>query len=100
MTVKRWIQDPVTHKLVPAEEYVRPEHREAPMVMGDIQPYKSMVTGEMITSRSRHRDHLKRHNVIEVGNEINYMLRPRKKVKLSNEARKRRIAEILNSRGG
>jgi hypothetical protein len=29
-----------------------------------------MVTGEMITSRSHHRDHLKRHNKIEIGNEI------------------------------
>jgi hypothetical protein len=38
-------------------------------VVRDIDPYKSMITGEMITSRSQHRDHLKRHNCIEVGNE-------------------------------
>lgn len=38
-------------------------------VMGDIQPYKSMVTGEMIMSRSQHRKHLIQHKVIEVGNE-------------------------------
>jgi len=46
-------------------------HREVcpPMVMGDIQPYRSMVNGEWITSRSRHREHLKDHNCIEVGNE-------------------------------
>jgi hypothetical protein len=37
--------------------------------MPDIQPYKSMVTGEEITSRSRHRAHLKEHNRIEIGNE-------------------------------
>jgi hypothetical protein len=37
--------------------------------MGDIQPYRSMVTGEMIQSRSVHRDHLKAHGKIEVGNE-------------------------------
>lgn len=41
----------------------------APMVAADIQPYKSMVTGEMITSRSQHRSHLKQHSLIEVGNE-------------------------------
>lgn len=41
----------------------------APMVVNDIQPYKSMMTGEMITSRSQHRTHLKDHGVVEVGNE-------------------------------
>ena len=41
----------------------------APMVAGDIQPYQSMVTGEMIGSRSQHRAHLKQHGVVEVGNE-------------------------------
>tara|TARA_R110000822_G_scaffold33633_5_gene95717 strand:+ start:1783 stop:2127 length:345 start_codon:yes stop_codon:yes gene_type:complete len=38
-------------------------------VIRDIDPYKSMVTGEMISSRSQHRDHLRRHNCIEIGNE-------------------------------
>lgn len=42
----------------------------APMVMNDIDPYRSMITGEMIMSRSQHRTHLKDHNCIEVGNEI------------------------------
>lgn len=35
------------------------------------KPYKSMVTGEMITSRAKHREHLKRHNMVEVGNDPN-----------------------------
>ena len=38
-------------------------------VMGDIQPYKSMVTGEMIESRSQHREMLRRHNLVEFGND-------------------------------
>jgi hypothetical protein len=41
----------------------------APFVQTDIAPYKSMVTGEMIQSRSQHRSHLKQHRMIEVGNE-------------------------------
>lgn len=41
----------------------------APFIQADIQPYKSMVTGEMITSRSQHRTHLKDHGMVEVGNE-------------------------------
>lgn len=43
---------------------------DAPMVMGDIQPYRSMITGEMITSRSQHREHLKQHGCVEIGNDI------------------------------
>ena len=39
------------------------------MVMGDIAPYKSMIDGSIIQSRSRHREHLKDHGCIEVGNE-------------------------------
>jgi len=35
----------------------------------DIEPYQSMVDGSMITSRSKHREHLRRHNCFEVGNE-------------------------------
>jgi putative FmdB family regulatory protein len=41
----------------------------APYVIADIQPYRSMVTGEVIHSRSQHRAHLKQHGKIEVGNE-------------------------------
>ena len=40
-----------------------------PQVIRDIEPYQSMVDGSMITSRSHHREHLKRHNCFEVGNE-------------------------------
>ena len=35
----------------------------------DIEPYRSMVTGEYITGRAKHRDHLRQHNCIELGNE-------------------------------
>ncbi len=66
---KTYVQDPVTYELIPKEEYHRREEVNAPMVMGDIQPYQSMCDGTMITSRSQHREHLRRHNVIEIGNE-------------------------------
>jgi hypothetical protein len=38
-------------------------------VQPDIAPYKSMIDGRMITSRSQHRAHLKENGCIEVGNE-------------------------------
>ncbi len=64
---RRWIQ--INGELVPADEYVAPDPK-APYVMPDIQPYQSMIDGSMITSRSRHRVHLRDHNCIEVGNEL------------------------------
>ena len=47
-----------------AKQVIMPLH-----VIPDIQPYRSMVTGERIKGRAHHRQHLKQHNVIEVGNE-------------------------------
>jgi len=41
----------------------------APMVMNDIQPYKSMIDGTMIQSRSKHREHLRDNGCFEIGNE-------------------------------
>ena len=38
-------------------------------IIYDIQPYKSMIDGSMVTSRSKHRTMLRDHNCIEVGNE-------------------------------
>ena len=45
----------------------------APMIMGDLRPYQSMVTGEMVESRSRHRQILREHRLVEVGNETSYL---------------------------
>jgi hypothetical protein len=69
---KRYIQVPGTGELVPAELYCRQE-QTTHMVMPDIEPYKSMIDGSMITSRSQHRAHLKQHNCIEVGNETKHL---------------------------
>lgn len=71
----RWIWDKDKHELVPYEEYVAPVESNAPMVIPDIQPYKSMIDGSMITSRSQHRSHLKAHGCIEIGNETKYLQR-------------------------
>jgi hypothetical protein len=40
-----------------------------PQVVTDIEPYRSMVTGEMVQGRRQHRDHLRAHGLVEVGNE-------------------------------
>lgn len=68
----RYLWDATTQEFVPFEEFVRPQ--AGPYVIGDIQPHQSMVTGEMVQSRSRHREILREHNLIEVGNETKALL--------------------------
>lgn len=70
MTRKSYIQLK-DGSLMDKELYYKQESN-APMIMGDIKPYQSMVTGEEITSRSKHREHLRQHGMVEVGNEVNY----------------------------
>lgn len=69
MTRKSWIQDPETLELIPRDEYVPRQSKAGFFVMGDIQPYKSMITGEIIHGRRQHREHLRQHGCVEVGNE-------------------------------
>ena len=51
------------------EKGTEPQGQVVPDVMDDIKPYRSMVTGELITSRSKHREHLRAHGMEEVGND-------------------------------
>ena len=65
--------------------------REAPMVQSDILGYISQVDGSWIESRSKHREHLKRHGMVELGNDVPLK---QKQVQIQDgEARKQRIAE-------
>lgn len=47
----------------------RSDNIACPYVVRDIGEYRSPIDNQMITSRSAHREHLKVHDVIEVGNE-------------------------------
>lgn len=66
---RRFIQDRITGELIPAEEYRRAAP-VGPMIMPDIEPYKEVIGGTMITSRSHHREFLARNNKQELGNEM------------------------------
>ena len=75
------------------EEKQKQPKRMANMVISDIGGYISQVDGSWIDSKSKHREHLKRHRMIEVGNDVPM---EHKKVEInqkSQEARKRAIAE-------
>ena len=64
------------------------------MVSSDISGYISQVDGSWIESRSKHRDHLKRHGMVELGNDV---INTHKSVEISRksqEQRKRTIAEV------
>ena len=56
-------------ELIPKEEYYGSSEVNAPFVMNDIQPYKNMVDGQMITSRSTHREFLRANRLVEIGTE-------------------------------
>lgn len=72
--LKAHIQEDTLIWLRPGEETGNKRSRlAAPMIMRDIEPYKSMITGEMISSRSVHRSHLRQHNCVEVGNDTTHM---------------------------
>ena len=44
------------------------------MIMRDIEPYQNMKDRKWISSRSEHREFLRKHNFIEIGNEQNHLL--------------------------
>ena len=64
-------------------------------VMGDIQPYLSTIDGTLIQSRSRHREHLRQHGCIEVGNDSS-VLHPQYKPRESPPGLKDAIIRATN----
>lgn len=50
--------------------FSRARSADGVQIIKDIDPYKSTITGEAITGRRQHRDHLRAHGCIEVGNEF------------------------------
>lgn len=64
----RYIQMP-DGELVEVSADWTPEPQHDYHIMPDIQPYQSMIDGREIASRSRHREHLRDHGCVEVGND-------------------------------
>lgn len=76
---RRFVYDRDTDEMVEvSQDWVAPVDNSS-LIMPDIKPYKSMITGETISSRSQHREHLKQHDCFEIGNETDYMIRNRRK---------------------
>ena len=73
MTTRKFVYDKETAKMVEVTDAVRPP-RKGPHIIGDIEPYQAVGPefGKVISSRSHHREYLRQHNLIEVGNERKY----------------------------
>ena len=67
----------------------------APQVIADIDPYISQIDGSLITSRSQHRDHLRAHGCVEVGNE---KMEPRKTSWIEEKAQKEELRKEIAAR--
>ena len=72
--------------------------KEAPTVIPDIQGHISMADGTWVSSRSKHRENLKRNNCVEIGNDVPTQQKPIEFSRKEQEARKRQIAEIAYSK--
>lgn len=73
------------------------EESAGPQVIKDLQPYRSMIDGSVIDGRKRHRDHLKAHGCIEVGNDTSHM-KPRAQ-QLIGSSRKESLHRMLGDVG-
>jgi hypothetical protein len=72
--------------------------KEAPMVIPDIEGHISMADGTWVSSRSKHRENLKRNNCVEIGNDVPTQQKAHEFSRKDQEARKRQIAEIAYSK--
>jgi hypothetical protein len=72
--------------------------KEAPTVISDISGHISMADGTWVSSRSKHRENLKRNNCIEIGNDVPTEQKKHEFSRKENEYRKRQIAEITYSK--
>lgn len=101
-----WIQDPDTGKLVLKGQYMRKQRyaREraelmsdlpSPQLMRDIEPFRNVaVDGKEIGSRSEKREMMKRHDLVEMGNEKRVTRRVAKPRTPISQSIKRSIQEL------
>jgi hypothetical protein len=72
--------------------------KEAPMVVPDISGHISMADGTWVSSRSKHRENLKRNNCVELGNDVPVQQKVHEFSRKEQQERKQQIAEIAYSK--
>ena len=72
-----YIWDEETKSVLPREEVMerraRAQFGKGGTIIKDIEPYRNVIDGGVITSRKHHRDFLRARNMIEVGNETKHV---------------------------
>ena len=68
----RWIWDEASQTVLEAEEYWRrkAEKGSAPTVVPDIKAFISPLDGKEVGGRAALREHNRRHNVVQIGNDL------------------------------
>ena len=64
MSRQSFIQHPITHELIPKDQYVRPKSVQAAAVFGDIEPFISSVDKTLVSGRKSMEEHNRRNNVV------------------------------------
>ena len=105
----RFVYDPATDKLVPSEDY----HLEKFYRLGDkrmmngnqavtlhyiadeMPPTRHMSNGKLYTSKKKFRDETRARGCIEVGDQTEALLKPRKPIKLDRRKRREAIRKAI-----
>ena len=80
------------------QDKVAMKSRVAPMVISDIEGHISMADGSWVSSRSKHRENLKRNNCVELGNDVPTQQKVHEFSRKEQQERKQQIAEIAYSK--
>lgn len=80
------------------QDKVAMKSRVAPMVISDIEGHISMADGTWVSSRSKHRENLKRNNCVELGNDVPTQQKVHEFSRKEQQERKQQIAEIAYSK--
>lgn len=100
MATRSWIQHPITHELVPRDQYVRPSTKTHD-IQPDIEPFVSPIDKSLISSRSQLREHNRKHNVTNASDySQEYLAKKRQEQTIEKGAaleRKRLMYEAWNN---
>ena len=80
------------------QDKVAMKSRVAPMVISDIEGHISMADGTWVSSRSKHRENLKRNGCVELGNDVPTQQKVHEFSRKEQQERKQQIAEIAYSK--
>ena len=89
----------VGNRWVPANEAAEEKECSAPMIQGALKPFISQFDGKEYTSRLAYRAELRARGLIEVGNEVEHLMKPRPLPDADPQHRREIIAAQINELG-